>query len=115
MAKDSISYRNFEPHEKQRSFTVFYFYAKEHADYFERLLSNNEIPFERGTGRDLIRRHLIGVHRSYQQRAEELNNQVGNEFRRPFLGDKRFRNFVLITTFIVVILALIGYFSFNLR
>jgi|GEM_PF-1948661 len=109
MGKKPIKYANFEPHHKQRNYTVFYFYAKDHADYFEALLLENEIPFERGSGQDMVRRHLIGVHRSHQEKAENLNDQVGNYYRKPFLGTNRFRNFVLIFTFIVLTLALMGY------
>lgn len=110
MVKRPITYANFEPHHKQRNFTVFYFYAKDHADYFEALLLENEIPFERGAGQDMVRRHLIGVHRSYQERAEKLNNEVGNYYRKPFLGTNAMRNFVLVFTLVVIAFALIGYF-----
>lgn len=106
-----IEYKNFEDHHKQRNFTVFYFYAKEPADYFEALLIEQDIPYERGTGQDLIRRHLFGIHKSYQEKAEELNNLTGNHFRKPFLGDMKFRNLVLIFTLIVILIALIGFFS----
>jgi hypothetical protein len=109
MAKKPIKYRNFELHHKQRSFTVFYFYSKEHADYFEALLIENSIPYERGQGKDLVRRHLFGIHRSHVNLAEELNDRVGNHFRTPFLGNNRFRNLVLIFTFMAILLALIGY------
>jgi hypothetical protein len=110
MAKKPLKYANFEPHHKQRNFTVFYFYAKDHADYFEALLLENEIPFERGSGQDMVRRHLIGVHRSYQEKAEKLNDEVGNYYRKPFLGTKGFRNFVLMFTLVAIAIALIGYF-----
>jgi hypothetical protein len=115
MAKSPIHYRNFESHQKQRNYTVFYFYAKDHADYFESLLLENEIPFERGQGQDMVRRHLIGVHRTYQERAEELNNEVGNYYRKPFLGTNRLRNFVLLFTLVVIIVALVGYFASSVR
>ncbi|HKK39786.1 MAG TPA: hypothetical protein VJ949_10240 [Cryomorphaceae bacterium] len=110
MGKKQIKYANFETHHKQRSFIVFYFYAKDHADYFEALLIENEIPFERGSGQDMVRRHLVGVHRSYQEKAESLNDEVGNYYRKPFLGTNRFRNFVLIFTLVAIAFALIGYF-----
>ena len=110
MSKAEVKYGNYEPHEKQRSYMVFYFYAKDHADYFEALLIENEIPFERGQGRDLIRRHLFGVHRRHLELAQSLNDEVGNYYRKPFLGEKRFRNFVLIFTLSAIILAVLGYF-----
>ena len=92
---------------------MFYYYAKDHADYFEALLIENEIPFERGSGKDLVRRHLFGIHRKYEEKAAELNDEVGNYYRKPFLGDNRFRNFVLIFTFLVVIIAILGYILSN--
>jgi hypothetical protein len=110
MGKNPIKYANFETHHKQRNFIVFYFYAKDHADYFEALLLENQIPFERGSGQDMVRRHLIGVHRSYQEKAENLNDEVGNYYRKPFLGTNSLRNFVLIFTLVVLTFALIGYF-----
>ncbi|MGB6034735.1 MAG: hypothetical protein WBG42_00605 [Cryomorphaceae bacterium] len=109
MGKKSIKYANFEPHHKQRNYTVFYFYAKDHADYFEALLLENEIPFERGSCQDMVRRHLIGVHRSYQEKAEYLNDEVGNYYRKPFLGTNSLRNFVLIFTLVALVFALVGY------
>lgn len=109
MARKRIKYRNFESHEIQRAFIVFYFYAKDHADYFESLLIEHEIPYERGAGKDLVRRHLFGIHRKYQIKAEELNDDTGNFFRKPFLADKGFRYFILILTIVFVALAIIGF------
>lgn len=110
MNKSGVKYGNFEPHERQRNFTVFFYYNKDHADYFEALLLEHAIPFERGQGKDLIKRHLFGVHQKYIEKAKELNDEVGNYYRKPFLGDKGFRNFVLIFTLTAIILALVGYF-----
>ncbi len=108
-----IEYKNFETHHRQRSFVVFYFYAKDPADYFEALLIENDIPYERGTGKDLLRRHLIGIHKSHLAKAEELNNETGNFFRKPFLGNRQTKNGVLIFTLVVLILALVGFFLKN--
>lgn len=105
-----FKYKNFETHERQRAYIVFYFYARDPADYFESLLIEHDIPYERGTGKDLVKRHLIGVHRDHQARAEELNDDTNNFFRKPFLGNNRMRNAVLIFTFIIIALALIGYY-----
>jgi|SRR5690554_2067580 len=105
-----FKYRNFETHERQRAYIVFYFYAKDTADFFESSLIQYDIPYERGTGKDLVKRHLIGVHRDYQERAQELNEEANNFFRKPFLGTNQMRNGVLIFTLLIVILALIGYF-----
>lgn len=107
----NFKYNNFEIHDQQRSYVVFYFYAMDHADYFESLLIEHEIPYERGMGKDLVKRHLLGVHRDYQTKAEELNDLTGNFFRKPFLGTVTLRNVVLIFTLLVLILALIGYFK----
>ena len=106
-----FKYKNFELHQRQRAYVVFYFYAMDPADYFESLLIEHDIPYERGRGKDLVKRHLIGVHRDYQAKAEELNDITCNFFRKPFLGTNTLRNVVLIFTFVILILALIGYFK----
>jgi len=105
-----FQYKNFEDHHIQRNFSVFYFYAKDNADYFESLLIEHEVPYERGIAKDMLRRHLIGIHKSHQEIAERLNNETGNMYRKPFLSDDVMRNFILILTLIVVFLALAGYF-----
>jgi hypothetical protein len=110
MGNKTVEYRNFETHHSQRSFTVFYFHARETADYFESCLIEKDIEYERGTGKDLIRRHLFGVHISVLDEVKEINNHTNEFFRKPFLGDLRMRNFVLIFTLIVLILAVVGYF-----
>lgn len=114
MSKRRIKYRNFEPHETQRSYTVFFFYARDPADYFESLLIEHDIPYERGASNNVVKRHLIGVHRKYQERAEELNDKTGEFFRKPFLGSNTFKNVLLIFMLLVFILAILGYlFSGN--
>ncbi len=109
MAKKPVHYSNYEDHPKQRQYIVFYFYAKDHADYFESLLIAAEIPYERGAGKDLLRRHLFGIHKSLQARAEVLNDETGNMFRRPFLADNMMRIAVLSLTLIVLLIALMGW------
>jgi hypothetical protein len=111
MGKREVHYGNYEIHHKQRQFMVFYFYAKDHADYFEALLIEAEIPYERGSGKDMLRRHLFGVHQSHLNQANALNNQTGHFFRKPFLGDNLTRYVVLIATLAVLCIALIGWWK----
>lgn len=115
MKNKPIEFRNFEPHEKQRAYMVFYFYARDHADYFESLLIEHNIPYERGAGKDLVRRHLIGIHRQYLPEAEKLNNDTGNFFRKPFLADKGLRYFILLISLLGITLAIIGWIVHSLK
>ncbi len=110
MSRKPIHYTNYETHHKQRSFLVFYFYAKEPADHYEKLLTENNIPFERGGSQDLIRRHLFGIHSQYETEVKRLNDETNSLFRKPFLSDKPMRNVVLIITLLVIALALAGWF-----
>ncbi len=111
MAKPYVHYRNYENHQQQRQYVVFYFYAKEHADYFESLLIEAEMTYERGAGKDLLRRHLFGIHKNQLERAKELNDQTGNFFRKPFLADDMMRYMVLIITIAAVLLGLWGWWK----
>lgn len=105
-----FKYNNFETHERQRAYIVFYFYAKDTADFFESSLIEHDIPYERGAGKDLVKRHLVGIHRDYHEKAKELNEEANDFYRKPFLGTNQMRNGVLIFTLIIITLALIGYF-----
>jgi len=107
--KTKRRYHNYELHSTQRKFTVFYYYNKATADYFESCLIENDIPYERGTGSDLVKRHLIGVHENYAERAKELNEESMNMYRRPFLGTIAIRNGLLIFMAFVFLLAIVGY------
>ncbi len=110
MAKSGVTYRNFEPHERQRSYLVFYFHAKEVADYFESCLIEQELPYERGEGRDFIKKHLFGIHLKHKEKAVEINDHTNEFFRKPFLGDDRIKYGVLIFTALIIAMALVGYF-----
>ena len=110
MPKSGVTYRNFEPHERQRRFLVFYFHAKEVADYFEACLIEHDLPYERGEGRDLIKKHLFGIHVNHKAKALELNDHTNEFFRKPFLGDNRLKYGVLIFTGLLIAIAIIGYF-----
>ena len=110
MSRMPIHYNNYEQHPRQRSFLVFYFYAKATADDFEKALTERDIPFERGAAQDLVRRHLFGVHEQYEVEAKRLNNEVSAFHRKPFLSDKQFRIGVLIFTLVVTLTALTGWF-----
>ncbi len=111
--KSTFHYKNYESHERQRAYIVFYFHAKETADFFESLLLESDLPYERGEGSGMLKRHLIGVHSKHQLAAEELNDQANNYFRKPFLGHNGFRNVLLVFTLLLILLALIGFFKAN--
>lgn len=110
MTKKKVVYQNFETHHSQRNYVVFYFYAMEHADYFESCLIEKEIEYERGTSRNIMRRHMFGVHMTDKERVMEINNHTNEFFRKPFLQDLKTRNFVLIFTLVLICLAIAGYF-----
>ncbi len=110
MSNPKVVYQNFETHHSQRNYVVFYFYGKEHGDYFEGCLIEKEISYERGTSKNIMRRHMFGVHISDKEKVMEVNNHTNEFFRKPFLQDFKTRNFVLIFTFLIIALALVGYF-----
>jgi hypothetical protein len=115
MSRKPVHYTNYQEHHSQRQFLVFYFYAAAPAEHFQRLLSEAHIPFERGSGKDLVRRHLFGIHKSYEADAKRLNDEVMAIHRRPFIADRQFRIWLLILTGAVVALGIAGYLLNTLR
>ena len=79
------------------------------AQYFEELLNENQIAFEKDDTEDLVKRHLYGVHKKDMEEAERLNNIAIGKFRKPFIGDPMFRYFLIFLSFAVIALAIYGY------
>lgn len=111
MAK--IHYSNYERHRSQKSYLIFYFTGMEPADFFERRLMEEGLEYERGEGKEFLKRHLFGIHQRDEVMAKLLNDEVGEHFQKPFLGSKGAAYFILFFTLLACLLAVVGYFLSN--
>lgn len=102
---------NYSDHPNVRGYVVFNYTDMAMANYFEELLVENNIPYERGLDQQMIKRYLFGIKKSRFEEAHRLNNIAIGKYRKPFMGDKILRYAVLGITLLFILLGVIGFFK----
>jgi len=100
--------QNFQDHPTNRNKKVFLFKETTHANYFENLLIKEEIEFEKQIDNDGDNTIYYGVKKGDFKATQKINYLTIGNFRKPFIPDKFFRFFLIIISFIVLGLAVIG-------
>ncbi|MEQ8623809.1 MAG: hypothetical protein RJQ00_08365 [Vicingaceae bacterium] len=99
---------NFQDHPTNRNKKVFFFKITEHAQYFEHMLIEEKVQFEKQVDHDGDRTIYYGVKTSDFQLVKKLNYLTIGKFRKPFISDVFFRYFVIVLSIIVLSVAIIG-------
>ena len=101
---------NYKDHPKNNLYKVFFYREKKRADFFEKLLLEKKIPFEKDL--DELKNeplYLYGISKGFLSEALECNFLTMAEFRQPLLGaNKWFRYGIVVFSFLLLILALLG-------
>lgn len=105
-----IRLQNYYEHPSQRSFMVYEFAKEEAGIYFEQMLINANIPYEKGTEeRRGINYHLFGVHKKHKISVEKINTDTLIKHKTSFLPDRGLQWFTFAFTLAILALAIIGY------
>lgn len=99
---------NINDHPTNFNKKVFFFYKKDLADYFEKLLLENHILYEKQvdeTGDQCI---YIGVRKPDFKRAQHLNYLSHGKFRKPMLGNSWNKYILVFLVLAAILLAIIG-------
>ena len=99
---------NYSDHPTRIGYTVFKFYEKQRADYFEELLKKDAIWYESSIDEDRKTIYLFGVKKSNLKAAFNANYLVSARYRKPIFPNVYFRWILLIVTIGLLILAIIG-------
>lgn len=109
MKEDWIDLTNYREHPTQKSYQVVHFSIEEQADFFENLLTESNITYERHNEEKLNRTiYYFAVRNSDMTVVKNLNNIALGKFRSPFIPTSPLRWIVLTISFIVLALAIIG-------
>jgi hypothetical protein len=102
---------NYTLHPTNTMYYVFNFKTQERANFFENLLVEHKLTFEKDV-EEIESGHiyLFGIHKKDFQIATRLNNLTIGKFRKPFIPDTFFRYFVLLLGLGAILLGVIGYF-----
>lgn len=106
----SLNLTNYEEHPTNNKYYVFNFRVIERANYFENLLIEHKIEFEKDqetTENGTL--FLFGIHKKDLKQSIYLNNLTIGNFRKPFIADKFFRYFVLAVGLGAILLGVVGF------
>ena len=98
-----LSLINFHDHPTNRNKKVFFFKQEAHANYFELLLKEQQLAYEKQIDEEGDRTIYFGVKISDFKMAKHLNYLTIGKFRKPFISD-RFSRYLLITISIIIII-----------
>jgi hypothetical protein len=105
---------NFKEHPVEKSFMVFHFSDPQRAEFFESELNSGKLFFEKHLDEE-DKRIYFAVRRADFRMVSAINDDSRIRFRKPFIPDKSLRYFVLSLFFIMVVLALGGIISEQLK
>lgn len=108
-----LSLINFQDHPTNRNKKVFFFRDENHALYFEKLLIEQNINFEKQIDSEGDNRIYYGVMINDFEQVKTLNYLTIGKFRKKFIPDAFFRYFLILVSILVVSLGIIGYFLSN--
>lgn len=102
---------NHQNHPTSKFHKVFFFYIEEQADFFESLLKEDNIWFERDSeftrGKMM---YFFGIKMTNVKAVDRLNFIAIGKYRKPIFENKFVRYGVVILGGLIVVLGIIGYF-----
>lgn len=105
-----IRVTNYQNHPTNDMYKVFFFYKKEQADYFETLLKEKSIFYERDiTEKNNEPFHIFGIKKKDLKAVYKLNDITIGKFRNKLIPNKYSRIGVVIFGLVVILIALLGY------
>lgn len=99
---------NFQDHPTNSNKKVFFFKDSLHANYFEVMLIESRISYEKQIDEAGDQTIYFGIKKTDFKAVQRLNYLTIGHFRKPFIPDKFFRYFIIILSFLVLGLAILG-------
>jgi len=101
---------NYSDHPTRVGYTVYRFFKKERADYFEALLKKDNVPFESSIEENENTLYLFGIKKGDSKKAMNANYLVSAKYRNKIIPNAYFRWGLIMFIASVIILAIIGAF-----
>lgn len=99
---------NYRKHPSDPKYYVFTFNVVEKANFFENLLIEHKMWFEKFIEEDQTKVYF-GIHRNDFKQALKLNHLTTARYKKPFVPNKYFRWFMIFLSASLIILAIYGY------
>jgi hypothetical protein len=108
--EDLLDVTNYRDHPTDQDFIVFHLKRPDQAGFFEYLLVEHLVEFERFddfTPKGKL--YLFGVRRGHFKQVEKLNNITIGHYREKFIPGSGLRWFTVVFGLLVTLLAIIGF------
>lgn len=105
-----LNITNYSDHPTRIGYTVYRFFEKERADYFEALLKKENVYFESSVEEDDRTLYLFGVKKGDSKKAMNANYLVSGRYRKKIIPNIYLRWGIILFATSMVILAIIGTF-----
>jgi hypothetical protein len=99
---------NYKDHPTRVGYTVYRFFEKERADYFEELLKKNDVLFESSIEENGNTLYLFGVKKGDSKKAMNANYLVSAKYRKKIIPNTYFRWGIILFALAMITLAIIG-------
>lgn len=100
---------NFNEHPTRKAYTVFHFFNKERADYFNELLKENNIWFEFDLDEEPNKiTYFFGVKNADLKKVNQLNYLVIAKYRKPTISYSPLRIFLFLFLLIIIFFVVMG-------
>ena len=111
MSDGILRITNHQNHPTRKHYKVFFFYIEEQANYFEDLLKEKNIWFERDSEVNKGKlMYLFGIKMTNLREVDQLNYLAIGRFRKPIFENKYLRYGVVIFGAVIILMGVIGYF-----
>lgn len=107
-----INLMNYYEHPGDNRYFVFEIRSVEKCITFEEYLEEFDVSFEKMVEEE-GNKTLYGIHRDNFSKALKANNLTEGKYRKPMIDVPVLRYALVIITFLVLVLALVGYIKSN--
>ncbi len=98
---------NYSDHPTRIGYTIFKFYEKQRAEYFEELLKKDNIWFESSVEKEKLI-YFFGIRKGDLKKTMNANYLVSAKFRKKIIPNIYFRWGIITLAITIIILAIIG-------
>ncbi len=107
--EESLDFTNWRTHPTQKKYRVIFYKTAQEAAYFETLLVEHRIVFERGEDESSHKaRFLFAVSKDDMEVVKRLNNITIGRYRKKFIPNIYFRLVVIVISITVLAIAILG-------
>ncbi len=100
---------NYFDHPTRPGYTVFKFFEKQRATYFEELLKEQNIWYESSLEENNEKNiYLFGVRKGDEKKALKANYLVSGKYRKPTISNLYVRLIIFTISLTLIVLAILG-------